>query len=160
MFVTTAQFTGDLGGLAGADAKCQLAADNIAPGSAFLAWLSITGTNAVDRVVGEGPWYSADRATLLFTGKTMGANPLVGLSPAAPITENELGQILPKDTFYWTGTKGAGVASAQNCVGWTTASGAAAGGNGGETGEASLLWTFTNGNVACNTPASLLCIEK
>ena len=43
VFVTNAKFNGNLGGLAGADAKCQAEADgpaSIVPSGTYLAWLS------------------------------------------------------------------------------------------------------------------------
>jgi hypothetical protein len=62
-FVTSSgSGTGDLGGLAGADARCQMLAKGI-PGAGNRTWrayLSTTGTgsvNARDRI-GNGPWYN------------------------------------------------------------------------------------------------------
>ncbi len=50
VFVTSAVFDGNLGGLAGADAKCQAAADgpaSVVPSGTYLAWLS-DGTDSPD----------------------------------------------------------------------------------------------------------------
>ncbi len=50
VFVTSAQFNGNLGGLEGADAKCQAEADgpaSIVPSGTYLAWLS-DGTDSPD----------------------------------------------------------------------------------------------------------------
>ena len=50
VFVTKASFKGNLGGLAGADEKCQAEADDhasIVPSGTYLAWLS-DGTNSPD----------------------------------------------------------------------------------------------------------------
>ena len=65
-FVTSATHSGNLGGLAGADAECQrLATAADAGGRTWRAYLSTRGsqtmpaTNARDRI-GEGPWYNAN----------------------------------------------------------------------------------------------------
>ena len=65
-FVTSTTHSGDLGGLAGADAECQnLAAAVGAGGHTWRAYLSTTGTqaepgvNARDRI-GDGPWHNAN----------------------------------------------------------------------------------------------------
>ena len=65
-FVTSTTHSGDLGGLAGADAECQnLAAAVGAGGRTWRAYLSTTGTqtepavNARDRI-GDGPWHNAN----------------------------------------------------------------------------------------------------
>jgi hypothetical protein len=65
-FVTSTTHSGDLGGLAGADAQCQnLAAAVGAGGHTWRAYLSTTGTqaepgvNARDRI-GDGPWHNAN----------------------------------------------------------------------------------------------------
>ena len=65
-FVTSATHSGDLGGLAGADAECQqLAAAVGAGGRTWRAYLSTQGSqtaaavNARDRI-GDGPWHNAN----------------------------------------------------------------------------------------------------
>ncbi|MEE2822001.1 MAG: lectin [Acidobacteriota bacterium] len=65
-FVTSTVHSGDLGGLAGADAECQrLASDVGADGRVWRAYLSTHGTrtqpavNARDRI-GNGPWHNAN----------------------------------------------------------------------------------------------------
>ncbi len=65
-FVTSAMHSGNLGGLAGADAECQrLAAAVGAAGRTWRAYLSTQGTpsqpavHARDRI-GNGPWYNAN----------------------------------------------------------------------------------------------------
>jgi hypothetical protein len=65
-FVTSTTHSGDLGGLAGADAECQnLAAAVGAGGHTWRAYMSTTGTqaepgvNARDRI-GGGPWHNAN----------------------------------------------------------------------------------------------------
>ena len=49
-FVTSGTFTGNLGGLAGVDAKCNAAALSAGLTGMFVAWLSTPQTNAIDRI--------------------------------------------------------------------------------------------------------------
>lgn len=65
-FVTSTMHSGNLGGLAGADAECQRLATAVGAGNrTWRAYLSTQGTqsepsvNARDRI-GNGPWYNAD----------------------------------------------------------------------------------------------------
>jgi hypothetical protein len=50
---------GNVGGLDGADAKCQDLAEAVGSARTWRAYLSTTEENAVDRI-GEGPWFNAD----------------------------------------------------------------------------------------------------
>ncbi len=157
IFVTSTLYAGNLGGLAGADTKCQTVADSANLGAHFVAWASDIGTDAIDRIADVGPWFGSDQATLLFTGKTSGTNPLTS-DPISGVTRDEAGHVLHPNTFYWTGTKSGGMATNTDCSQWTVGTGSATG-NGGETGSVPL-WSFTGGNAACNTPGALLCIEQ
>jgi hypothetical protein len=67
----------DLGGLAGADRRCQDLADSVgAGGKTWHAYLSATGVNARDRI-GEGPWQNAKGAVVATSVDNLhGANNL------------------------------------------------------------------------------------
>lgn len=57
--VGSGELGGNLGGLEGADARCQQLADAAGAGSkSWRAYLSTTAENARDRI-GDGPWYNA-----------------------------------------------------------------------------------------------------
>jgi hypothetical protein len=163
IFVTSVGFTANLGGLAGADQKCAQRAAQAYLEGVFVAWLSDSTHNAIDRIDADGPWYSVDRSTLLFTGKTTGTNPLTG-TPASGITKDEFGNMLQSgEPIYWTGTGVGGVGDAGGdnfCADWSSASTSATVlvGNGGST---DTFWT-AGGVSDCNgTGASvgILCIE-
>jgi hypothetical protein len=69
-FVTSTMHTGNLGGLAGADAECQRLATAVGAGNrTWRAYLSTHGTqdypavNARDRI-GKGPWYNANNVMI------------------------------------------------------------------------------------------------
>jgi hypothetical protein len=59
-FVTSATFTGNLGGLSGADAKCMSAATTAGRSGTFVAFLSATTTDAIARVAGSRGWVRTD----------------------------------------------------------------------------------------------------
>lgn len=162
IFVTTAVTDGNFPGLAGADAFCGAAATQANIDGTFIAFLSIPGANAIDRAFGDGPWYSMDRQTLLFTGKTSGPQPISGLGPAAPINQNELGQTFTgADISYWTGTSAGGQVSTSHCDLWTndTTGAGFAGGTVGRTDRTDSAWTAYQ-TVTCYSPLHVLCFEK
>lgn len=162
IFITTAERDGNFPGVAVADNFCQTTADAVQAAGEFMAFLSIPGKNAIDRLPSNGPWYSMDRNTLLFTGKTTGAHPIAGVGPAAPINLNEYGQALTNPmTSYWTGTSAGGVVSDSHCLSWTNNQ-TGAGFQAGTTGRVDKIdfgWTAFQ-TYTCYSPMHVLCFEK
>ncbi len=64
VFVTSKAYDGALGGLSGADAKCQALADAAMLGGTFKAWLSTEAESPSLRFTKQGPWTLVD-GTLL-----------------------------------------------------------------------------------------------
>jgi len=160
IFITTTKRDGAFGSLAAGDAYCQAAATGAGLTGSFMAFLSITGANAVDRLNGDGPWYTMDRQTLIFSGKRTGSQPISGVGPAVALTQNEIGQDLGANVYYWTGTDPGGVASTSNCVGWTNnAVSPFASGTVGTAGTSNGQWTAWN-PMTCYSQAHLLCFEN
>lgn len=162
IFVTTGTRDGKFNNLKGADDYCKEVATQAQVGGVFIAFMSVPGANAIDRLIVDGPWYSMDRDTLLFTGKRTGANPVSGIGPAAPIVQNEIGQAFnTPNTWYWTGTSQGGQASTSHCDQWTnvtTGAGFAAG-TVGSVGAVDKAWTeYTP--VTCYSPNHVLCFEQ
>lgn len=110
---------GNLGGLAGADAKCQtLATAAGAGGRTWRAYLSITGTNARDRI-GTGPWYNQKGTMIAATVAALHAADI----PAANAID-ETGAIVPANQHdILTGSNLDGTANASTCEGWTSNAG-------------------------------------
>ena len=108
---------GNLGGLAGADAKCQtLATGAGAGGKTWRASLSITGTDARSRI-GAGPWFNQK-------GKMIAAN-VAGLHAADILAADifdEKGAAIPLvEHDLLTGSAADGTASANlSCTNWTS----------------------------------------
>ena len=66
VFVTDTGYEGNLGGLAGADAICQAQGNAVYPGTFWVAWLSTSTVDAVDRLTASGPFVRAsDPSTII-----------------------------------------------------------------------------------------------
>jgi hypothetical protein len=124
VFVTNATFSGDLGGLAGADAKCQAAASAANLSGTYRAWLSTTASSpAADATFtkASGPYRRVDGVQVVadwadLTDGTLGA--------AIRVTETGT-QLFNNSVWTHTlpdGTAG-GVAHGGDCAGWTEGSG-------------------------------------
>lgn len=102
VFITSQVFNGNLGGLAGADAKCQQLATAAGLGGTYKAWLSDSTTDARDRLThATVPYRLVDGTTVAndFTDLTDG-------SLDAPINRAENGTVVGDRP--WTGTDFAG----------------------------------------------------
>lgn len=151
VFVTQNGFDGDLGGLDGADEKCQAAADAVGLGGVWQAWLSVLNSSPTLR------WDTHAQAHYyLLDGHVIAANyaDLVDGELATPINITENGT--PLVTFAWTGTASDGTPSGVDCNSWTTLGGF---GTGGDTNTVDVTWTIGT-EVQCDTPARLYCFEQ
>jgi hypothetical protein len=118
MFTSSALFDGNLGGLAGADAKCvSLAtAANLANASGFRAWISATSVNAIDRFVADArPIAAVSLAKIANSLEDLRLGSLV----RAP-NQDEHGNVI-LEVLAWTGTAIGGVYFGQACGDWTNA---------------------------------------
>ena len=163
MFVTSQVFTGDLGGLDGADAKCQAAAQAADLSGTFRAWLSSSTVSALERFVHSGVPYR------LVNGKEIASNwdDLTDGTLAMGIDVSELKGAPGKGThtcmpdslsIVWTGTKetGAPVGGEYFCDGWVSPTGS---GYAGAAGSADSTWT-ANCLPQCSDQAALYCVEQ
>ena len=123
VFTTNAQYTGDLrtvgagvDGLDGGDKLCASAAMNAGLGAGpWVAWLSTSTVNAIDRITSDGPWYLSDGTTLVFQNK---AAILDG--PAVPIDRDEHGGRPAGADNIKSGTLATGLAAPLTCNDWTS----------------------------------------
>lgn len=97
VFVTSTTTTGDLDGAVGADDLCDAAASDAGLGGSFRAWVSTSNEDAIDRVIGVGPWLDVDGATI-FGGRT----DLAG-TPQTGLWLDENGAFVASENV-WTGT--------------------------------------------------------
>ncbi len=70
VFVTAADYDGNLGGLEGADKKCQQAADKAGYAGAYYAFLGDDKTSAQERLKSDGVFVLAEAAITLKEGRT------------------------------------------------------------------------------------------
>jgi hypothetical protein len=152
MFVTRATFAGDLGGLAGADAKCQLFAEAAGFDGAWVAWLSDSSHDAFDRITGNGPWVNG-WGLEVFVSKAQ----LRGF-PNFVMGYDEYGHALD-DPYIWTGTNLTGVRDEGGsfCMDWTD--GSYEYGHVGNANADDESWTSL-GYLSCYYERRLLCLQQ
>lgn len=151
-FVTSTQYTaGDIGGLAGADAKCQQHADAAALDGTFVAWLSLPGQDARDRIGQVSGWVRPDGLPVAGDKQQ-----LVDGHFYYPALLDENGSDATP-AFIWTGTLDGGTADTfDDCDGWSAnaSDGFAVV---GELGAGSGWWTNYS-ILACNEQGRLMCL--
>ncbi len=159
VFVTSAKFKGNLGGLTGADAKCQAEADGpatIVPSGTYLAWLS-DGTDGPDTrfTKSSHPYVLPDGTKIAedFTDLTDG-------SLIQNINIDPTGKALGMQLF-WTGTKSDGTTSQLfvTCAGWTGDTWPGANGRVGSTIQTSTLWSSFQRD-RCKRSHKLACFQQ
>jgi hypothetical protein len=160
VFVTSATFKNNLGGLTGADDKCQAEADDpasIVPSGTYLAWLS-DGTHSPDTrfTKSSHPYILPDGTKIAedFTDLTSGSIlHAIDIDPTGePVGLQE----------FWTGTNpdGTTASSSVSCDGWTANPAANFRGMAGRTNLSSSLWTTKWGAARCSFLGRLVCFQQ
>lgn len=152
IFVTSSAFSGDLGGLSGADLKCQTAADGADLGGAWTAWVSTNTVNAVDRIPDDV--YMLVDGTMVLHNKQEIAS---GSSVLIPINKDENGDLVSGE-FAATGTGGDGISTNQTCNNWTSESSADSV-TYGKTDQTFVSWTNLAA-ASCDQSRRLYCFEQ
>jgi hypothetical protein len=161
VFVTDAVYNGNLGGIHGADQKCQDAADaagSIVPSGAYIAWISDGGEAPGTRFYRSMAQYVNANGALIIAKNF---EDLVDGDLANPIRITELGnEVIENDPSrtVWTGVGTDGLATGRDrhCSGWTTAGGL---GEVGDTFRANRQWTLTSA-YSCDNLRRLYCFEQ
>lgn len=162
VFVTNQVFNGNLGGLQGADDKCNAEASAAGLVGTYVAWLSDSTTDARDRIRDQG--YITVAGAVVATGLADLTDGTIG----APIDVDAEGIPVPivagSATGVWTNTTPSGVDFGQSaspdgdaCGDWTLTAGAAAIGSILRTG---VQWTGGGTTVACNFTYRLYCFGQ
>jgi len=160
VFVTRASFNGNLGGLEGADDKCQAEADDpasIVPSGRYLAWLS-DGFDSPDiRFTKSAHPYILPDGTKIaedFTDLTDG-------SIQHPINIDPTGKSLALD-YFWTGTYAHGKSAdyTQTCDGWTADPLTDFHGMAGQTNVVSSIWSSRWTHEICGIAFNLVCFQQ
>jgi len=157
VFVTSLDYSGNLGGIAGADAKCQALADQSSiariKGRTFLAWVSTSMTPASVRMVhGTQPYVLGDCTTIAASWSDLTDGNLQNGISVDQLGGNQGGSA-------WTGTNSTNASfGGASCADWTSMAlgmkgvGGNVGGNGGG---------WSNGGIDdCGLNHNLYCFEK
>lgn len=167
VFTTSGSYNGKFdhptGGILIADQRCQESADAVLPsglGGTWVALMSDSVNNAIDRIPGQGPWYRLDRMTQVFESRTGGANAITGI-PMVPLDKDENGMTFGVNFTAWTGSdsgaiKAAGTSTTVFCDEWLGTGGSGMTGN-----VTSLTVSWIQGSmITCPGPYRLYCFEK
>ena len=160
VFITSAKFKGNLGGLAGADDKCQAEADgpaSIVPSGTYLAWLS-DGTDSPDT-----RFTKSAHPYMLLDGTKIAENytDLTDGSILHAINIDSTGKALGLRKF-WTGTNADGTSSDHvvTCDGWTADPLINFHGRAGVTNLKSTLWSTRRARISCARINLLICFQQ
>jgi Protein of unknown function (DUF1554) len=165
VFVTSTRHTGNLGGLAGADAICQARAESLvsaAPPGTYKAWLSTSAASAASRLThATVPYRLVDGTQIADDWDDLTDGTL-----DAPINRQEDG-ILGFISQVWTGTAADGSFAGSDCAAWTDESPPspppeppATAGVTGTTGATDFQWTFEAIQLQCNPQLRLYCLQQ
>jgi hypothetical protein len=153
IFVTDQTWDGaGVGGLAGADTKCQAAGDSAALGGTYKAIMGDSSTSAKSRLTISGPIFNVMETRI--------ANDSVDLwdsSLDSGIIYDQHGTVSGLGAS-WTGSLGDGTVTPTSCTDWTTTAGTGHANRGPSyvTGH----WVSYTGNRDCATSKTLICISQ
>jgi hypothetical protein len=168
MFVTSESGLGDiamwprsggLSGLQGADLVCQsLATDAHLPGpSSFVAYLSDSSTDAIDRITVEGPFRRVDGVIVASQRNDLAAGVSSLPSLLADIELDDLG--VPHSGSVATGTDSLGNATENTCLDW-----AGVGHNprrtSGLVNDSTSAWVDAGDLLHCDTNFRFYCVSN
>jgi hypothetical protein len=152
-FVTSVTYNGNLGGISGADGKCQARADAAGLSGTWIAWISSSSAHAKDRSA-----YSGAITTIngdLVSNDGAGWAGLTG-SILSEIIWDEFGNYV-NDEYVWTGTQANGLATINHCINWTSSS--SGGGTTGNLRYNNSGWTESSGS-GCSSLHRLYCFQQ
>ena len=160
LFVTKAKFNSNLGGLAGADAKCQEEADDpasIVPSGTYLAWLSDGSESPDTRFTKSSHPYVLPDGTKVAEGFT----DLTDGSLLHAIDIDPTGKGLGQKEF-WTGTNADGTTAPKSatCTGWNADPKSWNKGMHGRTNLTTSSWSTMHAAHDCSDRIRLLCFQQ
>lgn len=152
VFVTGTTYSGNLGGLSGADQICQSLADQAGLPGTYKAWLSDSLTSVSSRITHASVPYQRVDGVIIANNWS----DLTDSSLGAAISITESGEIVV-GTAVWTNSKANGaIASTTNtCTDWGATSGQGFRGN---DSSMNRYWTMS-GLLGCNYSLHLYCFQ-
>jgi hypothetical protein len=158
IFITSQSFSGDLGGIEGADAKCRQAALDAGLVRNYKALISTVSSDAFSRLAIIGPTYlinAAQEATLVADSSlALWSSETSSLLTAINVDQN--GTLVTATP--WTGTTASGGAGTDFCNDWQSSSSTDDGGVGSSTNNDSQ-WVESDFK-ACDQENSIYCISQ
>lgn len=155
VFVSSAVYNGDLGGLAGADALCMtLAKGHFSPKRTFIAWLSAQNDHILNRM-GPGP-----HEYIKANGEVVAMNrpDLLDGTLESPIDRTEAGDMVDDPPCsVWTGTQANGFAALESCGTWNRSGEDL--GRAGTPSASDLEWS-TACDTQCFNALRIYCVEQ
>jgi hypothetical protein len=153
MFASSETYDGNLGGVAGADAKCNQLALAAGHEGTFLAWIADSSVSPDTRDSKAGAPYVLTSGTVIANDWTDLTDGFINVA----INRDEANALTGSPIFVWTNVTGQGVAEgADHCLDWTSSSSSDAGARG-----QTLTTNWTNSvSSLCSTPHRLYCIEQ
>lgn len=160
VFVTAQSPTGNIGGLAGADAICQGEADAAGLPGTYMAWLSDATGSPSTRFTRAKSWYFQPNGFAIAHGWA-GLTDQSAQSLSNPISYTATG-VNASDTRTWTGNQYDGTPSrnsaTRNCLNWTSASPDERGYLGNP--AAVYGWSEVGFSETCDTEHRLYCFQQ
>jgi hypothetical protein len=165
VFVSSAMYTGDMGGLSGADDKCQGLATSAKLSGTFKAWLSDSTTSAATRLThATVPYVRVDGVKVANDW-----NDLVDGSLQNPIAKTELNTSPPLGNTpcagggyptVWTDTQTNGnlIYSGYTCSDWTSTS--SGGSTWGQATQQNDAWTAWCSGGLCSWQSPIYCLQQ
>ena len=167
VFVTSKEYTGDLGGISGADAKCQELACSAGLVGNFKAWLSDQTSNPANDFVQSASRYRVVINEAVPSTIALDFADLIDGTVQNPINRDENGALISGNLNVWTNTNADGtrVSNDRGCENWSSALGGSIGQVGGQLGDASAInseWTRAGPDTTqtCNSQARLYCFQQ
>lgn len=155
VFVTSQKYSGNLGGLSGANSICQARGIEAGYTGTFKAWVSTSTVSAASQIP-NGVAFRLLNGTLVADNKI----DLLDGTVDNPINLTELNAVVTGTTGnerVFTGTNPNGTANASTCQNWTSNS-SLQNGRWGDTLSTNSYWT-SRGSVACSNLRRLYCFQ-
>jgi hypothetical protein len=161
VFVTSEMYDGNLGGIAGADAKCQASADAQSLGGTWNAWLATSSTTAPNHIyAAQGPYSLVDGTIVAASFNALLAGSLLH---SLNVTETKA-SVADGQTEVWTATDLSGVLTSGFCAGpsgeWTSGQLEAGAPIVGHCDVTDSTWTSAYLQACNRTNVRLYCFER
>ena len=160
VFVSSATYNGNLGGLEGGDAKCQALADAAGIGGSWVAWLSDSTTNAIDRI-DDAVYRHVLAGGVASAGVAIsGKDDLSDGTLTYRIRYDENGDLTSLRTRVYTGTDDDGTKMPDTCNEWTTSDSLIVATSGYISSTTDWSSSIAIGMRYCNSNLPIYCFEK